>query len=98
MIIWRSEHWFNDDFESRRDEFLRSNSKSFVWNGDDLPVDVLFPELMTLAPVDVTLAVAIDGPILVFTLSGAVSSHLASTAQFGGKSTKLETISAVSDA
>jgi len=52
---------------------------------------------VTTAPVDVTLPVSFDGPVLGLTFFGAVSSLLATTAQFGGKSTNIETVGAVSD-
>ena len=58
MIIWRRENWFDNDFQSSRNQFLGSDSKSFVWNGDDLPVDVLFSTFVTTAPVDVTLPIS----------------------------------------
>ena len=58
MVSWRNEYWFDDDFQSSRNQFLGSDSESFVWNGDDLPVDVLFSVLVTPAPVDVTLPIS----------------------------------------
>jgi len=49
MIVWRRENWFDDDFQAGRNQFLGSDSESFVWNGDDLPVDVLFTTLVKLS-------------------------------------------------
>ena len=79
MTIWRRENWFDNDFQSSRNQFLGSDSESFVWNGDDLPVDVLFSTLVTTAPVDVTLPVSFDGPVGSLTFFGAVSPLLATT-------------------
>jgi len=97
MVKWRGENWFDDDFQSSGNQFLGSDSESFVGNGDDFPIDVFFSTLVTTAPVDVTLSVSFAGPVLDLTLFGAVSSLLAATAQFGGKSTKIETVGAVPD-
>ena len=58
MIIWGRENGFDDDFHASGNQFLGSDSESFVWNGDDLPVDVLFSVLVTPAPVDVTLPIS----------------------------------------
>jgi len=52
---------------------------------------------VTTAPVDVKLAVSCAGPVLGLTFFGAVSSLLATTTQFGWKSTNIETVGAVSD-
>ena len=79
MIFRRSEHWFDDDFEASRNQFLGSDAESFVWNGYDFPVDVLFATFVTTAPVDMTLAVSFDGPVGSLTLFGAVSPLLATT-------------------
>ena len=95
MIIWRKENWFYDDLHSCRNHFLGPDSKSFVYNRDDLPVDVLFSTFVTTAPVDVTLAVSFARPVGSLTLFGAVSPLLATATQFGGKSTQLEAVGAV---
>ncbi len=96
MTIWRCEYPFDNDSESRREQFLGSDSKSsFDWDWDDFPVDVLFSTLVTLAPFDVTLTVTIARPVLDLAIFGAVSPFLAPTAQFGRRSTKFETVGAV---
>jgi len=87
VIIRRWENWFDDDFHAKWNQFLGSDSESFVWNWDDLPVDVLLSTFVTTAPVDVTLSVSFVRPVIDLTLFGAVSSLVATTAQFGGKST-----------
>ena len=97
MSIRGWESWFNNDFQSRRNQFLGSDSESFVRNGDDLPVDVLLTTFVTTAPVDVTLSVSFAWPVLGLTFSGTVSSLLATTTQFGGQSTNIETVGAVPD-
>ena len=97
MIIWREENWFDNDFEPSRNQFFGSQSQSFVWDGDDLPVDVLFTTLVTSAPVDVTLTVSLNRPVGPLALFRAVSPLLAPTTQFGGKSTKIEAVGAVPD-
>ena len=63
MIFRRSEHRFDDDFEASRNQFLGSDSESFVWNGYDLPFDVLFSTFVTTAPFDVTLTVSLARPV-----------------------------------
>ena len=95
MSIRRRKSRLHNDFESSRKKFLCSDSKSFVWNGDDLPVDVLFTIFVTTAPVDVTLPVFFAGPVLDLTFFGAVGPLLAPTTYFGGKSTNIEAIGAV---
>jgi len=60
MISWRFVNRFYDYFHASREQFLGPDSKSFVYNRNDLPVDVLFSILVTTAPVDVTLAVSFD--------------------------------------
>ena len=75
MIVRRVEYWFDDDFQSSRNQFL--GSESLVWNGDDLPIDVLFSALVNTAPVDVTLPVSLDRPVGSLALFGAVSPLLA---------------------
>ena len=95
MIILRNVNWFDNDFQSSRQQFLGSDAESFVWNGDDLPVDVLFSTLVTTAPVDVALAVSLDGPVGSLTLFRAVGPLLATTTQFCGQSTNIEAVGAV---
>jgi len=79
MIIWRRESWFHDDFHSGGNQLLGSDSESFVFNGDDLPVDVFFTIFVTTAPIDVTLPVSFDGPVGNLTYFGAVGPLLATT-------------------
>jgi len=67
MIILRKENWFDDDLQSSRNQFLGTDSKSFVYNRDDLPVDVLFSTFMSAAPVDVTLPVSFARPVFSLT-------------------------------
>ena len=69
MIVWRRENWFDDDFQAGRNQFLGSDSEFFVWNGDDLPVVVLFTTLVTLASFYLTLSVTFAGPVLDLTFS-----------------------------
>ena len=100
MIVWRRENWFDDDFQSRRNQFFGFDSASFVLDGDDLPVDVLFSTFVTTASVDVTLPVSFTGSVLdlsCFGGIGAVGPLLAPTTYFGGKYTKIETEGAVHD-
>jgi len=80
MSMERGENWFDNDFHSSGKQFHSSDAKSFVWNGDNLPVDVLLSTLgVTFAPVDVTLAVSFAGPVLDLTLLGAVCPLFASS-------------------
>ena len=58
MTIWRVEYRFDNDFQSSGNQLLGSDAESFVYDGDDFPVDVLFSVLVTTAPVDVTLSVS----------------------------------------
>jgi len=96
IMIGRIESWFDDDFHSSRNQVLGSDSESFAWNGDDLPVNVLFTTFVTTAPVDMALAVSFDGPVgSALTFFGAVGPLLATATQFGGKSTKLKTVGTV---
>ena len=95
MVIWRRESWFDDDFHSGGNQLLGSDSESFVYNGDDLPVDVLFAVLMASAPIGVTLSVSFLGPVGNLTHFGTVGPLLATTTQFGGYSTNIEAIGAV---
>ena len=97
MVIQRRVSWFDDDIHAGRNKLFSSESKSFVWNWDDLPVDVLFAVLMTVAPFDVTLSVTTAGPVLDLAIFGAVSPLVASATQFGRISTDLETVGAVPD-
>ena len=60
MISWRFVNWFYDYFQASREQFLGPDFKSFVYNRNDLPVDVLFSIFVTTAPVDVTLPVSFD--------------------------------------
>ena len=50
----------NQDHISYEDDLAvsYSDSKTFVSNGDDFPIDVLFSTFVTTAPVDVKLAVS----------------------------------------
>jgi len=73
MTIRSIENWFDDNFETRRKQLLRSNSESFVWNRDDL----FSTAVVTLAPVDMSLAVSYAGPVSNLTFSGAVRPLLA---------------------
>jgi len=97
VIIWRWEYWFHNDLHSSGKKFLGSDPESFVENGDDLPVDVLFSIFVTTAPVLVTLPVSFDGPVLGLTFFGAVGPLLATAAQFSGQSAKLKAVGAVPD-
>ncbi len=90
----RGENWFDNHFHARRNNFLGPNSESFVWNGDDFPVDVLFSTLVFSAPVDVTLAISSAGPVSRLTFFGAVSPLLATPTQL--ESMKIEAVGAVS--
>jgi len=51
---------------------LSFHSKPFVWNWDNLPVNVLFTIFILAAPVLVTLPSTNDRPVLQLTFSGAV--------------------------
>ncbi len=79
MSSWRCEQRFDNNFETSRNQFLGSDAESFVGNGDDLPVDVLFSTFVTTAPVDVTLSVSLDRPVLDLTVFRAVSPLFATT-------------------
>jgi len=84
MTIRGRESWFDNDFKSSRNPFLGSDSESLVWNGDYFPVNILFSTFMTSAPVDVTLAVSLDGPVGFLTFFRAVGPLLAPTTYFSG--------------
>jgi len=81
MTISSVENWFDDNFHASRKQFSGSNSESFVWNRDDLPVSVFFSTLVMTAPVDMSLSVSYVGPVGNLTFSGAVRPLLATSTQ-----------------
>ena len=101
LFTWMSvrvgERGHNDDAETGWKESFSSDSESLVWNRDDLPIQVLFAAFVTAAPVDVTLAVSLDGPIGLLALFGAVGPLLATATLFDGKIADFEAISTVPD-
>lgn len=97
MSVRIGERGFNDDAETGWKESFGSDSESLVLNRDYLPIQVLFAALVTAAPVDVSLAVSLDGPVGNLTLSGAVGSLLTTATFFYGEVADIEAISTVPD-
>ena len=67
MIVWIGENGLNNDSISGWKQLLSTNSKSFVWNRNDLPVDIFLAVFIKAAPVNVTLPDAINGAVLFLT-------------------------------
>ena len=87
---------FNDDPESSWKKPLRANSKTFVGNSHNFPIEIFFStRIFEAAPVLMTLSSSFKRPIFSLTVFRAVGPLLASSTKFGGDSAEIQTESAV---
>jgi len=93
MTIRISVDWLNNDSKSSWKESFGYDSKSFVGNWDNFPINVLFSILKFAAPVLMALA---SGPVCYLTSFGAVGSPLAPGTFLDRKLTDIEAVSTMS--
>ena len=95
MTIWISEDRFHNDSESSWKESFGYDSKTFVGNWDNFPVNALFSILKFAAPVLVALA---RGPVCHLAGFRAVGPFLAPATFLDRKLTDFEAVSTMSGA
>ena len=77
MIVRISKDGFNEDSVAGWKESLSHDSKPFVFNRNNLPIDVFFTVIVTTTPVFMTLSGASDRPVSCLTFFRAVGPLLA---------------------
>ncbi len=97
MAVRISKDGLDDDPVTDRKKPLGSDSKTFIGNRNDLPVNVLFAVLVKAAPVLVALFGAIDGPVSCLAFFRAVSPLPTLATLFGRERTDIEAEGTVPD-
>lgn len=79
MAFWTVVHRFDDDLVACRKESFSPNTKTFVGNWDNFPIDIFFSTVVA-TPFSMPLSFSIGRPVFYLALFGTISPPLASIA------------------